>query len=195
MFVLCVLLVVCSAAAVTILNAGVAENVLPQTANMSINFRLLPSSSPEDARKYITKWLGPHAAHATISLRSTGYKPSSVADSKGLGFKIVKQAAQESWKFSEAAGEKHNGVGVPVLPYLVPGGTDSKHYQNLTDNILRFAPFSVTTELLKTIHATNERISVANFGRLLCTYRTGLLLAGEGEQMVCSQPKGSATQK
>jgi carboxypeptidase PM20D1 len=176
------------------MRAGVAENVLPQTATVSINFRLLPSSSPADALRYVKQWLGPNAAHATISLKATEAAPSSVADSKGLGFKVIKEAAQQSWKFSEAAGAKHSGTGVPVLPYLVPGGTDSKHYQNLTDTILRFAPFSLTQELLNTIHATNERIPVADFQRLLCTYRTGLMLAGGGEQMVCSQP-GTATLK
>lgn len=181
-----------AAAAVTILRAGVAENVLPQTANVSINFRLLPSSTPADALRYVKQWLGPNAAHATVSLRPTEAGPSSVADSKGLAFNILKKAVQQSWKFSEAAGPKYNGVGVPVLPYLMPGGTDSKHYQNLTDTILRFAPFSLTPELMATIHATNERIAVADFQRLLCTYRTGLMLAGGGEQMVCSQP-GTAT--
>jgi carboxypeptidase PM20D1 len=192
--VLHVLHVLHAAAAVTILHAGVAQNVLPQTANVSINFRLLPSSTPADALRYIQQWLGPNAAHATVSLKPTETSPSLVADSKGLAFKIVKEAVQQSWRFSEAAGVNYNGVGVPVLSYLVPGGTDSKHYQNLTNTILRFVPFSLTPELMSTIHATNERIAVADFQRLLCTYRTGLMLAGGGEQMQCSQPN-SATSK
>lgn len=164
------------------LQAGVAGNVLPQTAQLSINFRLLPGSTAQDALAYVRKWLGPNTAHANLSLKLTPFAPSAVSDDKGPAFQLITQAIQDVWKFSAAAGAQHEGKGVPVLPYLVPGGTDSKHYHyhNLTDTILRFCPFSMKKSDISRIHASNERIGVADVGRLCCTYRTALRLVGRG---------------
>jgi carboxypeptidase PM20D1 len=160
------------------LRAGVAENVLPQTAELSINFRLLPATPATDALAHVQRWLGDNAVHANVTLGPTSFAPSVVSDSTGPAFKLITAAVQEGWKYSEATGVQNEGRGVPVLPYLLPGGTDSKHYQNLTRTIMRFCPFSLTREGLRGVHGTNERISVADFVRLLCTYRAGLRLAG-----------------
>lgn len=167
-------------AAVTVLRAGVAENVLPQTAELSVNFRLLPGTPVNQTLSLLRSWLGSNAQHANITLGPTDFAPSAVTDDKGPAFQLVTQAIQEGWKFSAAAGKAQEGAGVPVLPFLMPGGTDSKHFLNLTRAILRVCPYSLSQEEMKGVHGTNERIRVADFGRLLCTYRAGLRLAGDG---------------
>jgi carboxypeptidase PM20D1 len=48
-----------------------------------------------------------------------------------------------------------------VSPYLVMGGTDACHYQDVCENIYRYSPFRVSTALLLTTHGTNERLPVA----------------------------------
>ena len=48
-----------------------------------------------------------------------------------------------------------------VAPYLVMGGTDAYHYEEVCDNIYRFAPFVMDTKLLLTTHGTNERIPIS----------------------------------
>lgn len=180
----------CPAAALTLLQAGVADNVLPQSAQLSINFRLLPGTPVPDTLAHVHRWLGRDEAHANVTLQPTGFLPSTVTDSQGAAFRLITAAIQEGWRFSQAAGVRFEGTGVPVLPYLMPGGTDSKHYQNLTDNIVRFCPYSLGREGLKSIHGTNEKLAVADFQRLLCTYRAGLRLAGEGRS---SQQPATAT--
>jgi acetylornithine deacetylase/succinyl-diaminopimelate desuccinylase-like protein len=69
---------------------------------------------------------------------------------------------------------------LPVIPYLLCGGTDSKWYANLTRNIVRFAPFSVNRRAgdLKRVHGTDERLSVGDFVRMLCTFKAGMKMAG-----------------
>lgn len=44
--------------AVTRLQAGTAENVLPQTATVGLNCRLLPGHTPETAVGLVKGWLG-----------------------------------------------------------------------------------------------------------------------------------------
>ena len=47
-----------------------------------------------------------------------------------------------------------------IAPYLVMGGTDSRQYEPVCDNIYRYSPFLMDTALLLTTHGTNERIPV-----------------------------------
>jgi acetylornithine deacetylase/succinyl-diaminopimelate desuccinylase-like protein len=113
-------------AAVTSLAAGVADNMLPQTCNVSINFRLLPGTPRNATIQHVLRWLGPDA-HANISLVDAASAPSRVTDHKGLAFRLAQAAIQRTWRFADGSGEL-----LPVLPFLMPGGTDSKWYQNLT---------------------------------------------------------------
>jgi carboxypeptidase PM20D1 len=163
---------------VTLVAAGVADNVLPQTAEVSLNFRLLPGAPPNTTLQYVRGWLGPDAAHANISLVETGMPPSEVTDARSEGFQVLKAAIQAVWRLQDGASGSRP---VPVLPYLMPGGTDSKHYTRLgaARSILRFSPLFLAPEDLSLVHGTNERIAVDDFVRLLCTYKAGLRLAGD----------------
>ena len=44
------------------------------------------------------------------------------------------------------------------------GGTDAYHYEPICENIYRFAPFTVSAELLLTTHSTNERCPIEQLG-------------------------------
>lgn len=172
-----------SPAAVTVLQAGVADNVLPQTADVSINFRLLPGSDPHHTPvAAMRSWLGPDAAFANITPVPPGdMAPSIVTDHQGGPFALVRAAIQAGWQLhAPRSGSGSKAAPLAVLPFLMPGGTDSKHYQNLTDAILRFSPVSLDNADLGRIHGTNERLAVSDFLNLLCTYRAGLKLAGDG---------------
>jgi acetylornithine deacetylase/succinyl-diaminopimelate desuccinylase-like protein len=52
------LLQVRTTAAVTRASAGVADNVLPQSGCVTINFRLLPGDTPDTALQLTHSWLG-----------------------------------------------------------------------------------------------------------------------------------------
>jgi len=53
--------------------------------------------------------------------------------------------------------------GIGIAPGMMIGGTDSKHYLNLTSSVYRFYPSILTPKDFKTIHGVNERISVKNY--------------------------------
>ena len=73
---------------------------------------------------------------------------------------------------------------IAVVPYLMMGGTDSKHYSDLSvHGVLRFVPYMVNKRAgdLGRIHGTNERVRVADYLKGICTYRRllELLLMGD----------------
>ncbi len=52
--------------------------------------------------------------------------------------------------------------GVPVVPYVVVGGTDSQQFYRVTKNIYRFNPFHFGSGTLSLMHGTDERVAVAD---------------------------------
>jgi len=64
-----------------------------------------------------------------------------------------------------------------VAPTLVLAGTDSRLYVGVAENVYRFQPLLFTSEDLEMLHGLNERISFANYERMLRFY-IGLMEAG-----------------
>uniref|UniRef100_A0A383W7F7 Peptidase M20 dimerisation domain-containing protein n=1 Tax=Tetradesmus obliquus TaxID=3088 RepID=A0A383W7F7_TETOB len=158
-----------TAAITNISVSNIADNVLPQTATVNINFRLLPGDTVDDALQLTKQWLGPAADYASITMGEEHDRAAPVTDASGPQFALLRAAIQSVW-----------GTDLPVVPYLMSGGTDSKHYRHLTNSTLRFCPYSqnAAADDAHRVHGTNERLSVEDFGRALCTYRAGLRLAG-----------------
>ena len=59
---------------------------------------------------------------------------------------------------------------VLILPYLMAGGTDSRKYYNVCDNIYRFMALHLTQADFDTIHSNNERISFENLENMINFY-------------------------
>jgi len=57
-----------------------------------------------------------------------------------------------------------------VVPFLVIGGTDARHYDELSHDIYRFNPFVFDRTALRLAHGTNERISQQNLARAVGFY-------------------------
>ena len=131
--------------AVTMSEGSPAANVLPQKASVTVNFRMLPGESIEDVRRHIEKYMGGENVEIEFI---KGKEPSKVSPTNTRSFDTLRRLAVN-------LDEKNI-----VAPYLVMGGTDAYNYENVCDNIYRFAPFTVDTKLLLTTHSTNERIPV-----------------------------------
>ncbi|NRB40609.1 MAG: M20/M25/M40 family metallo-hydrolase [Pseudomonadales bacterium] len=132
--------------AVTMFNAGVKENVVPQKAEAKVNFRLLPETDVDNFIVQVNKLVD----NTAVSISAQQWSHSSgIADIDGKGYAALTQAI-----------EKHV-PDVIVTPSLVMATTDSRHYSKLTDNIYRFHPYSVSINDTSIIHGSNERISIA----------------------------------
>lgn len=132
--------------AVTMSEGSPAANVLPQKASVTVNFRIMPGQTIADVKRHIEKYMG--GENVEIEFLK-GKEPSLVSP-------IDTRAFETLARLSVAIDEKNI-----VAPYLVMGGTDAYNYENVCENIYRFAPFTVDTDLLLTTHSTNERIPIA----------------------------------
>ena len=132
--------------AVTMAEGSPAANVLPQKASVTVNFRMMPGVTIKNVEEHIRKCV----RNKDIEVEYLkGKEASKVSPTDSRSFEILEEICTRTDR------------DLLVAPYLVMGGTDAYHYEEVCDNIYRFAPFVMDTKLLLTTHGTDERIPIS----------------------------------
>ncbi|RXG73102.1 putative carboxypeptidase PM20D1 [Armadillidium vulgare] len=152
--------------AVTILNAGYKNNVIPGTATAHINHRVHPSQSLKDVLAHDTAVIGDSEVKIEL-LEGTEPQPVSPYGPDSIPYNLIAGAIREA--YPEAI----------TIPGLLIANTDTVHYLHLTSNVYRFSPTFVTIETLGTLHGKNERVTVSSFISNVLFYKSLILLADE----------------
>jgi len=145
--------------AVTIVEGGVKENVLPGRARAVANFRILPGDTVDDVVAHVTKAVGDERIRIQPGVRSTPRNPTPESPVEDPSFERLARTVGEIFP------------GVPAVPFLVLGGTDARHYAEVTPRLYRLSPFRLEMGDLKRVHGTDERLSVANLADGVRFYR------------------------
>ena len=141
--------------ALTIVQAGNKENVIPQEASAVVNFRILPGDTRDAVMRHVREVAG---ADVEVSELAGSVEPTTVSSSSAPSFQLLQRTLRSL--FPE----------VVVAPGLYTAGSDSHHFAGLSDNIYRFTPVRVKPEDLPRLHGTNERIATANLAELVRFY-------------------------
>jgi carboxypeptidase PM20D1 len=143
--------------AVTIISGGSKENILPPSASAAVNCRIIPGETVQQTVDYIRVSAGiPDLKVEPVP----GFcnEPSPISSVESPIFHLLQRSISQV--FPEAV----------VAPYLVTGGTDTKHYAHLTDTIFRFSPVIMNNDDLPRIHGRDERISVQVYKDMIRFY-------------------------
>jgi len=142
--------------ALTVVNAGNKENVLPGRAEARVNFRILPGDSIESVHAHARKAI----ADDSIEIKESGKKhePTPISPSASASYRLLAKSVRELFP------------GTVVAPGLMIGATDSRHFAPIADAIYRFSPVRAKAEDLPRFHGTNERISISNYADLIRFY-------------------------
>ncbi|CCE09426.1 putative Gly-X carboxypeptidase (CPS1) [Bradyrhizobium sp. STM 3843] len=143
--------------ALTIFNAGDKDNVLPGVASATVNFRLLPGDTQASVIDHVTRTIAND--HVAIAPVASNTEPPPVTSIASAPYQLMSRTIREI--FPDAV----------VAPGLMIGGTDSRHYVGVADNLFRFSPLRATNEDLKRFHGTNERLSVDGYADMIRFYR------------------------
>ena len=131
--------------ALTILNAGNKENVLPGKAEAVVNFRILPGDSSASVLAYVKQTIADE--RVDVQLLGTPFEPSTVSSAQSDAYRVIERSIREV--FPDAL----------VAPGLVLAATDSRHFQDLAEQTYRFMPIRFKSQDLARLHGTDERIS------------------------------------
>lgn len=141
----------------TMLTGSPKENVLPQSAEALINYRIAPWNTSQDvleSARMATKNLPVEVNWIERAPR----EPTAVSSTSSPGWNLI------------AAATRADHPQLVFAPYLVVGGTDSRSMGPVSDDVYRFQAITVSTDLVKMIHGTNEHMSLANLESLVRFY-------------------------
>jgi len=141
--------VIRTSTAPTIISAGVKDNVIPAQARAMVNFRIIPGDTPEGIVAMVQEIIDDPRVEVNHPEGQFGRKPAPVSDPATDQFKRLSQNIYEIFP------------DVIVVPGISPGGTDTKHFIDLSPNIFRFSGMGQTDDSdLKRVHGINERIGI-----------------------------------
>lgn len=142
--------------ALTMLSASDRANVLSSEAIGIVNFRLHPRDNVDDVIDHVTKFIG----NENIEIHQVGSAKlaSNVSSWTDKGYLAISDSVKEIYQ------------DVIVVPGLMVGGSDSKHYAKVAKNSYRFNPFLISSNEISGIHGTNERIKKVDFINGIKTY-------------------------
>ena len=155
--------------ALTIVNAGNKENVLPGLAQATVNFRLLPGDSKEQViarvKDQVTQALGNDRFE--LYALPGAVDASKVSPTDSAQYKLINRTVREVFP------------GTLVAPGLMIGATDSIHFGDISDHIFKFSPVRAKPQDLPRFHGTNERIAVSNLTELIRFYHRLLTMGAK----------------
>ncbi len=146
--------------ALTIVNAGNKENVLPGRAEATVNFRLLPG----DTKAYVMDRMKHQVEEATRSDKFElqalpgAVEASKVSPIDSAQYALLNRTIREVFP------------GTLVAPGLMIAATDSIRFEEISDHIFKFSPVRAKPEDLARFHGTNERIASSNLVELIRFY-------------------------
>ncbi len=136
----------------TLLQAGVKDNVLPPRASGVVNFRIRPGETTETVTDRVRSVIDD--ARVTVSVyQGMAMEPTTVSDAEGPEFGMLAETVRQ------AVGP----ADLPVIPYLVMGGTDAKYWAPLSDKVYRFMAVTLRGDDLTRFHGVDERVGIEDF--------------------------------
>lgn len=152
--------------AVTVVKAGVKDNVVPRSSEALINFRVLPGDTTAGVLAHVVSAIG-DARVKVEPLEATRNEPTAVSRSDSPVFAAVARAIREVFP------------GTIVAPALFLAATDGRQYARVAPDVYRFQPIVMTSEDLPRIHGTDERVAVRALRDAVRFYRRFLRLADQ----------------
>ncbi len=130
----------------TIINAGMKENVIPTVAKAVVNFRLLPGNSAEDVIAHVTAAINDERVKIS-SYGKAGSEATPVTSTQSFAYRKVEMSVRKT--FAQTI----------TTPFLLIGGTDSRHFGEVSSGIIKFSPMVDPIGF----HGIDERVSLESY--------------------------------
>jgi acetylornithine deacetylase/succinyl-diaminopimelate desuccinylase-like protein len=132
----------------TVFNAGTRPNVIPATAEATINCRLLPDEDLQAFRARLVAAVDDPGIQLELEMKPLDSPASPVGDN--AMFRAATAAAARVWP------------GAPVFPRLSTGTTESSSLRRAGIHAYGIDLFALTPDDARTAHAPNERVPVTS---------------------------------
>jgi carboxypeptidase PM20D1 len=130
----------------TILSAGMKDNVIPTVASAVVNFRILPGNTTEDVIAHVKAAINDTRVQVS-KFGNFVAEASGVTSEQSLAYKRVEETVRKTFSNTITA------------PFLMIGGTDSRHFGEVSSGIIKFSPVFDPIGF----HGIDERISLEGY--------------------------------
>jgi acetylornithine deacetylase/succinyl-diaminopimelate desuccinylase-like protein len=131
-----------------LMNAGFRSNVIPSSADATINVRIIPGTDPNDIVRDFQRVIDDPNVSVRLSAPSAG--PSRVEPSSEETdlYRALERQAKATF------------AGAEVTPYLFQAGTDAGAWRNRGVPVYGIYPYPITAEELTRMHGNDEKVSI-----------------------------------
>ena len=151
-----------------LINGGFRSNVIPGSAEATLNLRLIPGTDPQEMVRLVTQLVN----DPRVTVKFAGGSPSAGSTPSILDTELYRALAREAkvqWPTAE------------VTPYLFQAGTDAGAWRSRGVPVYGIYPYPITNDELRRMHGNDERVSVASLQQgTEMIYRTLVSVAGKG---------------
>lgn len=122
-------------------------NVLPQEASITVNMRYIPHQDKEESIAVIRRIAKRYDLEVEDLGGDSSFPP---VKTDGEAFQLVEDVIHDVFP------------GLPVIPYVMTGGTDAAYYQKICDACIRFSPILYGPEQMEGMHGLNENVDTVS---------------------------------
>jgi acetylornithine deacetylase/succinyl-diaminopimelate desuccinylase-like protein len=132
-----------------ILNAGFRGNVIPGSAEATVNFRLIPGTDPAVIGDMLKRVIADDRIEIRRQGAAAGGAPQALVSSEDTD--LYRALVRES---------KAQYPGAEVTSYLFQAGTDARAWRSRGIPVYGIYPYPIDAEDLSRMHGNDERVSV-----------------------------------
>jgi len=131
-----------------LINGGFRSNVIPGSAEATINVRVIPGTDPMDVVRQFERVIDDPAI--SVRLANPSANPSSVNPSPEDNplYRALERQARATFP------------GAEVTPYLFQAGTDAGAWRNRGVPVYGIYPYPITADELTRMHGNDEKVSI-----------------------------------
>jgi acetylornithine deacetylase/succinyl-diaminopimelate desuccinylase-like protein len=149
------------------LNAGFRGNVIPGSAEATINLRLLPGVDPRDVVRELQGVIADPQVEVRLANPQAGPSKTLPSSQSTELFRALEREAKAEFP------------GAEVTPYLFQAGTDAGAWRSRGVPVYGIYPYPIDAEDLTRMHGNDERVSVESLRQgTEMIYRTLVAVAG-----------------
>jgi acetylornithine deacetylase/succinyl-diaminopimelate desuccinylase-like protein len=150
----------------TIVNGGFRVNVIPGSAQATVNLRMIPGSDPAALMRDIARVIGDSAIDLSIGSRI--YEPAPESPRTTDLYRALERAARATFP------------GAEVTPYLFQAGTDAGAWRSKGIPVYGIYPYPIDADELTRMHGNDEKVSVKSLEQgTAMIYRALVEVAGK----------------
>ncbi|RKZ04663.1 hypothetical protein DRQ21_02050 [Candidatus Fermentibacteria bacterium] len=146
-------------AAPTVIFGGYKENILPGTAEATVNTRPSPGSSVSEVFRHIARVVEPFGIAVELLDNASVSEPSAVSSVNTRDMTALRESVL-----------KVIPEGTRFRTGVFPAATDSRRYSRIAQDTYRFMPVHLGKRGIGVLHSIDESISVADYLRCVEFY-------------------------